>query len=118
MWLDLEIIDLGYTEDDIDKIRNNFEYTPKLEDWEEMMLFKSDEEIFKYLFIDDQDKESIVETLLAMGEVTEEDLEDGQSVMNYMIDDDGDESIFKLSNGRWVIFSPELLGKEARQQMD
>ncbi|PHE68529.1 hypothetical protein [Bacillus wiedmannii] len=118
MWLDLEIMDLGFTEDDIEKIRNNFEYTPKLEDWEEMILFKSDEEIFKYLYIEDQSKESIVEILLEMGEVSAEDLEDGQTVINYMVDDDSDEFILKLSNGRWVVFSDELLGKEARQQMD
>ncbi|MGH0973193.1 hypothetical protein ACQVT2_26280 [Bacillus paranthracis] len=75
-------------------------------DWEDIKLFKSDEEIFKYFFIDDQDKESIVETLLEMGKVSAEDLEDG------------DETVFKLSNGRWAVFSYELLGKEAKQQMD
>ncbi|MFD6509228.1 hypothetical protein [Bacillus sp. NPDC060175] len=117
MLMELEIMDLGFTKDDIEEIRNNFECTPNLVDWEEMILFKSDEEIFKHRFIDEQDKEAIIETLLEMGEVSAEDLEDGQTVMGYMVDN-GDDTIFKLPNGRWVIFSHELLGKEARQQMD
>lgn len=117
MLLEIELKEKGFTRDDIAVISNRFECDVNILDWEEMMLFKSDEEIFKYLFIDDQDKESIIETLLEMGEVTVEDLEDGQTVMGYMVDN-GDDTIFELSNGRWVIFSHELLGKEAKQQMD
>ncbi|MFJ6034254.1 hypothetical protein ACIQFL_28560 [Bacillus toyonensis] len=118
MLLDFELREKGYTDEEIAKISNHFEYNLDLLDWEEhITLFKSDEEIFKYFFIDNQDKESVIETLLEMGEVTAEDLEDGQTVMGYMVDN-GDESIFELSNGRWVIFSRELLGKEAKQQMD
>ncbi|WP_176546013.1 hypothetical protein [Bacillus thuringiensis] len=81
------------------------------------MLFENDEAIFKYYFIDDQDKGTIIETLLKMGRVTTEDLEDGQTVMGYMVDD-GDEAIFKLSNGRWAVVSQDLLDKETRQQVD
>ncbi|AJH60158.1 hypothetical protein bcere0016_54510 [Bacillus cereus 95/8201] len=117
MLLDFEVMEFGFTKEDIENISNHFEYTLDLLDWEDIKLFKSDEEIFKYFFIDDQDKESIVETLLEMGKVSAEDLEDGETVMGYMVDD-GDETVFKLSNGRWAVFSHELLGKEARQQMD
>ncbi|EJS63475.1 hypothetical protein [Bacillus cereus] len=117
MLLDFELKEKGFTKDDIEEIRNNFECTPNLVDWEEMKLFKSDEEIFKFRFIDDQDKEAIIDTLLELGRISAEDLEDGQTVMGYMVDD-GDESVFPLPNGRWVIFPYDLLGKEARQQMD
>ncbi|HFR4146068.1 TPA: hypothetical protein ACHVKB_005391 [Bacillus cereus] len=117
MFLDFEVMELGFTKEEIEDISNHFEYNLNILDWEEhITLFKSDEEIFKHFFIDDQDKESIVETLLEMGEVTAEDLEDGQTVMGYMVDN-GNDTVFKLSNGRWVIFSHELLGKEAKQQM-
>ncbi|PFA75830.1 hypothetical protein [Bacillus cereus] len=117
MLLDFEVMELGFTKEDIENISNHFEYNLNLLDWEDIKLFKSDEEIFKYFFIDDQDKESIIDTLLEMGELSAEDLEDGQTVMGYMVED-GNETVFKLSNGRWAVFSYELLGKEARQQMD
>ncbi|PER43305.1 hypothetical protein [Bacillus thuringiensis] len=117
MLLDFEVMELGFTKEDIENISNHFEYNLNLLDWEDIKLFKSDEEIFKYFFIDDQDKESIIDPLLEMGELSAEDLEDGQTVMGYMVDD-GNETVFKLSNGRWAVFSYELLGKEARQQMD
>ncbi|HDR8009326.1 hypothetical protein OCB08_21800 [Bacillus cereus] len=116
MLMDLEIMDFGFTKEEIEEIRNNFECTPNILDWEQMILFKSDEEIFRYFFIDEQDKETIIETLLEMGRVSTDDLDDHQTVMGSMLDD-CDESVFKLPNGRWVVFSDELLAKEAKQQM-
>ncbi|MGE1044092.1 hypothetical protein ACQGRZ_28650 [Bacillus wiedmannii] len=115
MLLEIELKEKGFTEDDIAVISNHFECDVNILDWEEIMLFENDEAIFNYYFIDDQDKEAILETLLKMGRVTPEDLEDGQTVMGYMVDD-GDEAIFKLSNGRWAVVSQDLLDKEARQQ--
>ncbi|PFO80005.1 hypothetical protein COJ87_06200 [Bacillus cereus] len=115
MLLEIELKEKGFTRDDIAVISNHFECDVNILDWEEIMLFENDEAIFKYYFIDDQDKETIIETLLKLGRVTTEDLEDGQTVMGYMIDD-GDEAIFKLSNGRWAVVSQDLLDKEARQQ--
>ncbi|WP_212934900.1 hypothetical protein [Bacillus hominis] len=117
MLLDFEIMDLGFTEEDIAEISNHFECNLTIVDWEDIMLFENDEAIFKHLFIEDQTNEAIIETLLEMGEVSAEDLADGQTVMDYMIDN-GDEIIFKLPNGRWAIFTYELLRKEALQQMD
>ncbi|PDZ92584.1 hypothetical protein CON47_06190 [Bacillus thuringiensis] len=115
MLLEIELKEKGFTRDDIAVISNFFECDVNILDWEEIMLFENDEAIFKYYFIDDQDKETIIETLLKMGSVTTEDLEDGQTVMGYMVDD-GNEAIFKLSNGRWAVVSQDLLDKEARQQ--
>lgn len=116
MLLEIELKEKGFSRDDIAVISNHFECDVNILDWEEIMLFENDEAIFKYYFIDDQDKEAIIETLLKMGRVTTEDLEGGQTVMGYMVDD-GDEAIFKLPNGRWAVVSQDLLNKEAKQQM-
>ncbi|MHA4279798.1 hypothetical protein ACX16R_28290 [Bacillus cereus] len=117
MLKELEIMNLGFTEDDIAVISNQFECDITILDWEDIMLFENDEAIFKYRFIDDQDKEAIIETLLEMGRVSAEDLEDGETLMGYMVDD-GDETVFKLSNGRWAVVTYELLRKDELQQMD
>lgn len=115
MLLEIELKEKGFTRDDIEVISNHFECDVNILDWEETMLFENDEAIFKYRFIDEQDKESIIETLLEMGRVSTEDLEDGETVMGYMVDD-GEGTVFKLSNGRWAVVSQDLLDKEARQQ--
>lgn len=117
MLLELELREKGFTKDDIAVISNHFECDVNILDWEEIMLFENDEAIFKYRFIDDQDKESIIETLLEMGRVSGADLDDGETVMGYMVND-GDPTVFELSNGRWAIVSQDLLDKEAKQQMD
>lgn len=110
-------MELGFTEDDIAEIQAHFEYWLDLSDWKKsVMLFENGEELLRHLYIDNQDRDSLINTLLEMSEIEECDLKEDQSVLGYMVE--GDDSIFKLSNGRWVIFSSELLGKEARQQMD
>ncbi|MGR5983484.1 hypothetical protein ACT7CN_22085 [Bacillus cereus] len=117
MLLDLDFKEKGFTEEDIDEIRSRFLCSIDSLDVEEMMLFENDEAIFKHLYIDDKDKESILETILEMGRVSAETLDDNQTVMDYMVDT-GDEDMLKLSSGKWVIFSPELLHKEDLYQMD
>ncbi|MEH6890169.1 hypothetical protein V7024_10710 [Bacillus sp. JJ864] len=114
--LDFDIKDLGFTEDDIAEVWGHFEYRLQFEDWESMLLFENNEEIFKYLYIDNQDTESIIDTLLEMGKISVDDLKEGQSAIEYMIECDN--SIFKLPAGRWVIFSRELLHKEDLAQID
>lgn len=113
---DFDIEALGFTKKDIEAIGNQFLYSLELEDWESMLLFENEEAIFKYLFIDDEDKESLIDTLLEMGNISVEDIEDGQSLMEYMIEDG--EYRFKLPDGKWVIFTDELLHKEILAQID
>lgn len=117
MLLELELREKGFTRDDIAVISNRFECDVNILDWEEILLFENDEAIFKYRFIDYQDKESIIEILLEMGRVSSADLEDGETLMGYMVND-GDPAVFKLSNGRWAIVSQDLLDKEAKQSRD
>lgn len=113
---DFDIKSLGFTEEDINTIKEHFSCNIRLEDWESMLLFENEEAIFKYLFIDNEDKESIINTLLEMGKISLEDLKDGQSIMGYMIDTDEDR--FKLPDGKWVIFTDELLHKDKLAQID
>lgn len=113
---DFDIESLGFTKEDIEAIKKHFLCSISLEDWESMLLFENAKEIFKYLFIEDEDKESITETLLEMARISVEDLEDGQSLMEYMIEDG--EYRFKLPSGRCVIFTDELLQKEKLAQID
>jgi len=113
---DFDIEALGFTEVDIEAIGNHFSCSSlSYEDWESMELFENDEVIFEYLFIDNQEKESIINTLLEMGKISVEDLDEGQSLMEYMIEDD---EYFKLPNGRWVRFTDELLRKDKMAQID
>ncbi|SCN11897.1 hypothetical protein [Bacillus wiedmannii] len=105
---------LGFTEDDIAEIQGNFEYTLELEDWESIALFESDEEFLLYL-VKDQDKESLIVTLLEMSTIKGSYLEDDQSVLEYQVE--GTKTIFKLPNGRWAVFSEELIHKDELQQI-
>jgi len=114
--LDFDIKALGFAEVDIEEIKNHFLYSLDLEDWESMRLFDNTEAIFKYLFIDDEDKESIIDTLLDMGKIVVRNLKEGQSVMEYMIEND--ECTFKLTSGKWVMFHDDLLRKETMAQID
>lgn len=107
---------LGFTEEDIEAIWLHFTCRPDLEDWKSMRLFENDDAIFKYLFIEDEDKESITETLLEMARMPVDDLKDGKSLMEYMIEDG--ESRYKLPSGKWVIFTDELLRKDVMAQID
>lgn len=113
---DFDIKSLGFTEEDIDTIEAKIFCSLSLEDWESMLLFENDEAIFKYLFIDDEDKESLIDTLLEMGKISVKDLDDGQSLMEYMIE--ADENRFKLPDGKWVIFTDELIRKDTLAQID
>lgn len=113
---DFDIEVLGFTEEDIEAIKKHFLCNISPENWELMALFEDEEAIFKYLFIDNEDKESIINTLLEIGKISLEDLEDGQSLMEHMIEED--ENRIKLPNGKWVIFSDELLHKELMAQVD
>lgn len=81
-----------------------------------MLLFENEEAIFKYLFIENEDKESITSTLIEIAKISIGDIEDGQSLMEYMIE--ADDERFKLPHGKWVIFSDELLRKEILAQID
>lgn len=114
--LDFDVKDLGFTEDDIADIKGNFEYTLNLEDWESITLLENDEELLRYLFIIDQDRDSLIDTILELSKVNESDLGEKQSVLEYMVD--GNNTIFKLSNGRWAVFQYELIHKDELQQMD
>lgn len=114
--IDFEIKSLGFTEEDIEAIEGHFFCNISFEDWESMQLFENEEAIFKYLFIEDEDKESIIDTLLEMGKISMKDLKDGQSLMEYMIGDN--DNIFKLPDGKWVIFSDELLRRDTLAQID
>jgi hypothetical protein len=113
---DFDIKSLGFSEEDINKIQSQFLCSISLEDWESMMLFENEEAIFKYLFIDNEDKESLIDTLLEMGKISVEDLDDGQSLMEYMIEDD--DRCFKLPVGKWVKFTDDLLHKDKLAQID
>ncbi|WP_223261381.1 hypothetical protein [Bacillus wiedmannii] len=105
---------LGFTEDDIAEIQGNFEYTLELEDWESIALFESDEEFLLYL-VKDQDKESLIVTLLEMSAINGSNLEVNQSVLEYQVE--GTKTIFRLPNGRWAVFSEELIYKDELQQI-
>lgn len=114
MMLEFDLGLLGFTEDDIAEIQGNFEYTLELEDWESIALFESDEEFLLYL-VKDQDKESLIVTLLEMSTIKGSYLEDDQSVLEYQVE--GTKTIFKLPNGRWAVFSEELIHKDELQQI-
>lgn len=111
-----EIAALGFSEEDREAIWHKFSCRIIMEDWKSMKLFENDAEIFKYLYIEDTDKESLIETILEMCEISNEDLHDGQSLMEYMINDD--EYRLKLPSGKWVIFPEKLLYKDMQYQMD
>ncbi|PGC22778.1 hypothetical protein COM23_21000 [Bacillus wiedmannii] len=114
MMLDFDLELLGFTEDDIAEIQGNFEYRLELEDWESIALFENDAEFLLYL-VKDHDKESLIVTLLEMSAVNGSNLEDNQSVLEYQVE--GNKTIFKLSNGRWAVFSEELIHKDELQQI-
>ncbi|PHE75228.1 hypothetical protein COF47_17670 [Bacillus wiedmannii] len=114
MMLEFDLGLLGFTEDDIAEIQGNFEYTLELEDWESIALFESDEEFLLYL-VKDQDKESLIVTLLEMSAINGSNLEANQSVLEYQVE--GTKTIFKLPNGRWAVFSEELIHKDELQQI-
>lgn len=113
MMLDFDLELLGFTEDDIVEIEGNFEYTLKLEDWESIALFENDEEFLRYL-AEDKDRESLIVTLLEMSMIKGIDLEDDLSVLEYQVK--GNKDIFRLPNGRWAVFSDELIHKDELQQ--
>ncbi|MCU5755714.1 hypothetical protein OCD05_05520 [Bacillus cereus] len=54
-------------------------------------------------------------TLLEMSSINGSDLEDNQSVLEYQVE--GNKTIFRLSNGRWAVFSDELIHKDELQQI-
>ncbi len=112
----LEIKNLGFTTKDTDEILRRFSCRLGLEDWESMKLYENDEAIFKYLFIEGEDKESIAESFLEISRINVSDLDEGQSLMEYMIEED--ESRLKLSDGKWVVFPEDLLRKDIIAQMD
>ncbi|PRT01309.1 hypothetical protein C6356_28120 [Bacillus wiedmannii] len=114
MMLEFDLGLLGFTEDDIAEIQGNFEYTLELEDWESIALFESDEEFLLYL-VKDQDKESLIVTLLEMSAINGSNLEVNQSVLEYQVE--GTKTIFRLPNGRWAVFSEELIYKDELQQI-
>lgn len=113
MMLDFDLELLGFTEDDIADIQRNFEYRLELEDWESIALFENDEELLLYL-VKGHDTESLIVTLLEMSAVNGSDLEDNQSVLEYQVE--GTKTIFRLPNGRWAVFSDELIHKDELQQ--
>lgn len=114
MMLDFDIELLGFTEDDIAEIKGNFEYTLKLEDWESIILFENNEEFIRYL-VNDQDRESLIVTLLEMSAVNGSKLGGNQSVLEYQVE--GNKTMFKLPNGRWAVFPDELIHKDELQQI-
>lgn len=115
-----EIIALGFSKEDIDDIWHHFSYTLSMADWKSILLFENDEEMFKYVYIEDNDdKESLIEIIFEMGKVSKEVLIEGESVINHMIEVGTDEELtMKLSSGKWVVFTEELLHKEVLEAMD
>lgn len=111
-----DIKSLGFTEEDINVIEEHFFCNLSEEDWESMRLFENTEAIFKYLFIEDEDKDHLIDTLLEMGKISGNDLKGGQSLMEYMLENDEDRLM--LPEGKWVMFTHELLHKEKLSQID
>ncbi|MED4013279.1 hypothetical protein P4606_21635 [Priestia aryabhattai] len=114
--MDSEIKSLGFTKEDIEVICKRLTCRLDLEDWESMELFENDEALFKYMFIEDETKESLTASLLDMAKIPIKDLKNSKSLMEYMIADDG-YSILKLPSGRWVTFSENLLWKDKYEDM-
>lgn len=107
---------LGLTEADMEALWKHFTCDISLEDLQSMQSFKNTEEMFKYLFVDDENKEEMIDTLLRMGKVSREDLEEGESVMEHMLG--FQDHVFKLPSGRWIMFDDDLLRKDMLAQMD
>lgn len=114
--LDSNIESLGFTKEDIEVICKRLTCRLDLEDWESMQLYENDEALFRYLFIEDEDKESMTWLLLDIAGISAKDLKNSKSVMEYMIADGG-YSRLKLPSGRWVTFSEELLWKDKYEDM-
>lgn len=112
---DFDIKSLGFTEVEIKAIEEHFFCDLSDEDWESMQLFENEEDLFKYLFIEDENKVSIIDTLLEMGKISVKDLKDVQSLMEYMISND--EDTLKLPSGKWVRFSDDLLRRDKLAQI-
>ena len=107
---------LGFTQADMEALWKHFSCDIDVEDLQSMQSFENTKEMFKYLFVDDESQENIIDTSLRMGEVTNKDLGEGESAMEYMLG--FQDHVYKLPSGRWVMFHEDLLRKDMLAQMD
>lgn len=114
--LELDILALGFTAEEIEKIENHFLCTFTLKDWESILVFEDTEGAFKYSFLEQASLESMAETLLEMGRISSDELAEGQTPMSYMLS--RNELLLELPGGGWALLTDELLRKEVLSQID
>jgi hypothetical protein len=118
-----EIAALGFSEEDREAVWSSLSLTHiMMEDWESMLLFENDKEIFYHLYIDeDYDKEDYIRTITEMCETSDIALKEGRSLLERMIEENASNfigKVMKLPSGKWFILPEKLLSKDMQYQMD